>query len=216
MINEIIRKTRAKINLLILCILLISSLSACSSSSVNKSSKLSSDAIKLPINYQLFNVESELVIDESELFELSKEQQLEFMLYFNQSISTGNKPHEALSQFIYHRLSNFTYYGETYTAEKAMRLNKGNCMSLAIMTTAFAQLVDLEYAYREVNTIPIFEQQNNLLLSSSHVQTVIYDPEFSPTSNHFYLIRPSIIIDYFPSKSNVSGKRFKLKPFLAM
>ncbi len=91
-----------------------------------------------------------------------------------------------------------------------MRLNKGNCMSLAILTTALGQVVNLEIDYREVNTLPVFEKHKDVILSSSHVQSVVYDPDFVEQENFLYISKPGVVIDYFPNKQNrVSSKIIK-------
>ena len=112
------------------------------------------------------------------------------------------------------KLSNFTYYGETLTAEQAIRLNRGNCMSLAIVTTAYAMFLGLDYSYREVTTLPIFEKKNDLILSSSHVKTVIY-PEGISRQDYVKSNLDVIVIDYFPNQNNRDGKRLKASDFIS-
>lgn len=89
-------------------------------------------------------------------------------------------------------------------------------MSLAILTTALTRLVGVEFDYRKVNTIPVFEQQNNLLLSSSHVQTKLYDPSVEVDKNFFYTMRPSVVIDYFPNKNNITSSNYSYRQFLGL
>mgnify|MGYP000279785063 FL=1 len=200
---------------LVIVLVLFSLLGACSNKS-ELQAELPYQAQPLPVNEALFNDENIEVIDEQAVFALSKEQEQEFLSEFHDKLNKGIKPHHAIRDFLQNQLSNFTYYGETYIAEKAMRLNQGNCMSLAILTTAVAQLTGVEFAYREVNTLPVFEKKNNLILSSSHVQTLLYDPEFTPDKKSVYFSRPGVVIDYFPNKSNHTGRKLSTAPFLAM
>lgn len=183
----------------------------CSSNSYKLAASSKATQIKPPaINQQLFDRNDIDIISEDEIFYLSAEQKSTFLNFYHQELEQGVKAHQALANFLENRLSNFTYYGETYTAEKAMRLNKGNCMSLAIFTTALAQLVNLEIDYREVNTLPVFEKHKDVILSSSHVQSVVYDPDFVEQENYLYISKPGIVIDYFPDKQNrVSSKIIK-------
>jgi len=191
-------------------------ISACSSISTSQHAKTENQPLKLPINYNLFPAAKEEPLDEQDLFFLTLEQQKEFTLLFNNKIAEGYKPHKALSQVLSEKLANFTYYGETYDATTAMRLNKGNCMSLAILTTAYAKLIGLDFSYRKVSTLPVYTQKNDIILSSSHVQTLIYDPEFVTDDNYIYFSTPAVVIDYFPSKNNRKGKKFSYETFLAM
>jgi len=176
---------------------------------------LSSQTI-VPINKALFSAEITKVISLENIFSLSPKQREEFIAYHDKQLTRGIKSHRALSTFLQNRLSSFTYYGETLVAEKAMRLNKGNCMSLAILTTALAKVIGLEVSYREVNSLPIFEKHNNLILSASHVQTIIYDADFIPDEIMYYLSRPGIVIDYFPNSSNRVSKIVSTNEFESM
>ena len=89
-------------------------------------------------------------------------------------------------------------------------------MSLAILTTAFSRLVGVEIDYRKMNSLPVYEKHGNVLLSSSHVQSLLYDPSFIAEENTYYIYRPAIIIDYFPQDSNIRSKTVNPNEFLAM
>ncbi len=89
-------------------------------------------------------------------------------------------------------------------------------MSLAVLTTAYAKLLGLEFSYRKVNTLPIYEKKNNLILSSSHVQTIIYDDEFVVEKGAFYFSRPEVVIDYFPDPNNRVSEYFAEPEFNSM
>ncbi|NQZ21192.1 MAG: hypothetical protein HRT53_03980 [Colwellia sp.] len=196
---------------LLLPLILVLTFSACSVTTQNPS-----QPIKIPFNYSLFTQEKIMLLDEQAIFALTPEQQKEFLLHFNEKIAKGFKAHQALGEILKERFANFTYYGETYDASTAMRLNKGNCMSLAILTTAYAKLIGIDFAYRTVHTLPIFTKKSDVILSSSHVQTIIYDDTFVAEDNFIYLSTPGIVIDYFPNKDNRKGRKYSYETFIAM
>ncbi len=201
-----------KICLLILLIIFLSGCISTQNTTVDKQQLIAT----IPFNYDLFtNKQTNLAIDE-DIYALTLSQKKEILASVAIKKKQGFKTHKALEQILSSRLSNFTYYGQTYNAEKVMRLNQGNCMSLAVLTTAYAKLLGLEYSYRKVNTLPIYEKKNNLILSSSHVQTIIYDDEFMPEDGKFYLSRPGIVIDYFPDTNNRISNRFVEAEFSSM
>lgn len=189
-------------------------LSACSNNNFPEGT--TKQEVSIPINRALFSFAQTRLNTPEDLFILSPSQQKIIISEVQKKQAQGLKLHEALRAILSTKLSNFTYYGETYAAEVAMRLNAGNCMSLAVLTTAYAKLLGLEFSYREVNTIPVYEKENNLILSSSHVQTIIYDADFVQNPNEFYFIKPSIVIDYFPNKNNRVGKLFDESAFISM
>ena len=157
-----------------------------------------------------------MVISENDLYALSEQQQQLFLTFYQQKISQGYLPHEVVKLFLESSLDQFTYFGQTYTASEAMLNSSGNCMSLAILTTAFSRLVGVEIDYRKMNSLPVYEKHGNVLLSSSHVQSLLYDPSFIAEENTYYIYRPAIIIDYFPQDSNIRSKTVNPNEFLAM
>lgn len=202
--------------LLIATLLLSLLISSCASITKPQQEKDINQVSEVPINYSLFpNIENEQLISE-DVFFLTPAQQKEFLFAVDQHIANGLAPHKALSEVLAERLANFTYYGETYDATTAISLNKGNCMSLAILTTAYAKLLGLDFSYRKVSTLPVFTKKDDVILSSSHVQTIVYDPTFIKDESILYLSSPAVVIDYFPSKNHRSGRKFSLETFLAM
>jgi len=172
--------------------------------------------IAVPINNQLFLNEDSALSIQDDMFTLTLAQQQTVVLAVQKKQQRGVKLHQALYDVLNDKLSSFTYYGENYNAEQAMRLNKGNCMTLAVLTTAYAKLLGLEFSYRKVNTLPVFKKQNNLIISSSHVQTIIYDNEFSENDSAFYIRKPGLVIDYFPDSNNSAGKYLNESEFISM
>lgn len=189
-------------------------ISACAGKNPQKSDVKRS--VNVPINMGLFSDDEKSLIVEDDVFTLSSSQQEIILSAVEEKRNQGLKLHEALKAVLSTKLSNFTYYGETYSAEMTMKLNAGNCMSLAVLTTAYAKLLAVDFSYREVNTIPVYEKENNLVLSSSHVQTVLYDADFIENPNEFYFNKPGIVIDYFPNANNRVGKTFDEATFLSM
>lgn len=171
---------------------------------------------QISFNQTLYPTANIDVIDEEALFSLTPEQQASFLIYVDNKLAKGKLKHEAISDFLIERLANFTYFGDTLTASQALAQNQGNCMSLAILTTALAKLVGIEYAYREVITMPVFEKQNNILLSSIHVQTKLFNESTNDMGIPGIVSRPGIVIDYFPEPDNIKSKYLRYPQFLAM
>jgi Tfp pilus assembly protein PilF len=169
----------------------------------------------LPINQSLFKDRDKKIILPEEIFKLSQTQEAEFLAFFNKRVKRGDKPHLVVYEFLEERFANFTYYGDTFIAEKAYRLERGNCVSLAILTTALANLAELKYDYRKVNIIPVFENHNNLILSASHFQVILYDPTFIRKPNSLHFSEPNIVIDFYPQSSNIKSKKVSYMSFLS-
>lgn len=140
-----------------------------------------------------------------------------FVEHFKSYMSSpGNQQvpeHKRLSNYLDLYISDYDYLGKTFTANEALAAESGNCVSLAIVTAAFAKLTTLEISYQEVQTAPVFDRENGFETASSHVVTRIYDPGFVPDPNTIYMTRPHIIIDYFPTRDSWRGKKIKEEEF---
>jgi len=171
--------------------------------------------IDMPLNQSLFAYDG-IMMSEKDIFSLSEKQETEFFNEYAKLLQKGLARHEALAAYLQRLKNNFTFYGETNVAQKSFSEKQGNCLSLSILTTALTRLVGLETSYREVTSSPVFQKNNNFISSSSHVQTIIYDPNFVPEKGLFYLSKPGIVIDYFPTKNSQQGPKFTFKKFLSM
>ena len=155
-------------------------------------------------------------ISDADLFLLSGEQIAEFEAFYTHPKYAHLEEQQRFSEFLTTRLANFTYHGETYTATQAFETMSGNCLSLAILTTALAQHAGLDIRYQRVDAPPVYEKHGNILLLSTHVRTRVYGPEPEKPEGVFYISRPFVTIDYFPSDGDVRGKNLSFDGFLAM
>ncbi len=171
--------------------------------------------IDIPLNQRLFTFDG-IMVSEKDIFSLTEQQETEFLKEYAKLLQEGLARHEALAAYLQRLKNNFTFHGETNIAQKSLREKQGNCLSLSILTTALTRLVGLETSYREVTSSPVFQKNNNFISSSSHVQTIIYDPNFVPEKGVLYLSKPGIVIDYFPTKNSQQGPKFTFKKFLSM
>ena len=113
-------------------------------------------------------------------------------------------------------LVGFGFRDDTFTASEAMSNESGNCLSLAILTTALADLVGIPVSYQMVNTAPVYTRHNNVMTLSSHVRTELHDPDFTKKKGFLYILTPKVIIDYFPQRGNVVGRDVSKEDFVSM
>jgi len=156
------------------------------------------------------------VIAAKQLTQLTESQERDFLTWFHHPARQDIKPHLRVYDYLSSLTGNFEYRGDTYTAEEAYVALQGNCLSLALLTSALAELVDIEIEFQVVNTQPVYRKIDNVIVSSSHVVTILYDPTFVVKPNQIVIQRPRVIVDYFPVRSNIRGKSLSKKAFLAM
>ena len=150
-----------------------------------------------------------------DIFYLNDDNAQHFLSYYQSRKNQDVDGHIRLAEYISEFLSGFTYRGETYNANLAAIEQAGNCLSLAILTKAYASLVGLKVEYRKVNSEPVYSRENGIMTISSHVQTHVHAPaqlDNRKIDIHF----SKVIIDYFPTSRGVKGGRVSDEDFISM
>ncbi len=66
--------------------------------------------------------------------------------------------------------------GRTRNAAEAFDMRAGNCLSLVLMTAAFAKYLDLPLRYQAVQVRPLYARAPDLMLASGHINVVLSGP----------------------------------------
>ncbi|MDP4535535.1 hypothetical protein Q3O60_04945 [Alkalimonas collagenimarina] len=170
----------------------------------------------IPINHQLFLSSDTIKVPKPDaLFELSDQAQEEFLQFFYDETRQSQTADKRLLSFLERRYDNFNYFGQTLKAADTLQGELGNCLSLAILTTAYANLVDVNTSYQMVYSVPIYELVDDILYVSSHVRTRISSPtQIDRTTGQFSFSRT--YVDYFPTSARSRGQRITEPLFISM
>jgi Tfp pilus assembly protein PilF len=141
------------------------------------------------------------------LFALDAARQAAFLREFNDPVHAAVPPHRRLANYIEKRLWQFRYDGATRTAGDALAAGEGNCLSLALVTTALARLAGVEVGYQRMRDEPVFERQGRVVLAADHVRTLLFDPGFRAGPGDIIVQEPHIVVDYFPDRRRRPGGR---------
>ncbi|MCF2859724.1 hypothetical protein L1286_19780 [Pseudoalteromonas sp. SMS1] len=141
-------------------------------------------------------------IDEATIFSLPEHEQVKFLAHYNKALDNGIRPDKAVFNYLEQRLDRFTYDGDTLTAQESLQRNEGNCISLAILTQAYATLAQVDTTFREVGTIPVFRKSNNTILVSNHFRTKLLAPKSTNNDEEIEIIRAGTVVDYFPAQDS--------------
>ena len=169
----------------------------------------------LPQNYSHSkNFQATVKLPEEITF-LNQAQQDAFRQYFYSPTVIDIPAHRRLYKYIDSLYWGFNYLGKTYDAETALELKAGNCMSLAILTSALARLVDIEVKYQRVDAEPVYHRHNDIMTLSTHVRSHLIEtlPE---DDKEFIGIRGRIIVDYYPQRGNIRGGMLDHNTFYSM
>lgn len=102
----------------------------------------------------------------------------------------------------------------TRTAAEAFADRRGNCLSLVLMTAAFAQELGIRVAYNETLAAEPWQDEGDLVLHSNHVNLTLADPIWSPSRGQAL----ALTVDFVPGQDlrNLAMRRIELPRVLAM
>ncbi|MBE9539779.1 MAG: hypothetical protein IMF06_11895, partial [Proteobacteria bacterium] len=140
------------------------------------------------------------ITSEQALFALNEDQTRHFLNYFNDPLRQGSPAHQRVVDYILLTGDRFGFQGATHTAEQTLMNKGGNCLSLAILTTALARLADVDVGYQLVRSTPVYMQSAGVTLKQQHVRSYLYAPRAKDERDDLYVMRRAgLIVDYFPS-----------------
>ncbi|MDO9477344.1 MAG: tetratricopeptide repeat protein [Pseudohongiella sp.] len=133
-----------------------------------------------------------------EIHTLDEDQQTNFLQYFHDPARAAVPEYQRVADYVYIQIRNFGYQTDTFTASDTLQSNSGNCLSLAIVTTAFAQLAGVETAYQLMDAEPVFEFHGTTVEKGVHVRTLLLNPNRVESPLNFSE-EHGIRIDFFPT-----------------
>ena len=167
------------------------------------------------VNSNLFSPVTHL--NESDIFHLTENQTQEFLNFYhlqkNKEFPSSNE--RIILNFLDEKLTGFTFHGDTLNAQDAFAQQRGNCISLAVFTTALADLINSPIDYQLVINEPVYFKKGSLILSSSHLRSRVYNTDKSAPKDTLFYIPKSVIIDYFPTRGQVRAKKVKRPQLIA-
>jgi hypothetical protein len=107
-------------------------------------------------NAQVFGEQPELP-SENQIHQLAPDQEQAFLSYFDSPLRADEPTHRRLTDYLLSKVSGFTYSENTFKAEETLRLGHGNCVSLANVATAFANLAGVEADYQSIGAAPTYQ-----------------------------------------------------------
>ncbi len=196
-------------------LLLLQLLSSCASFNVQQSDLVQQQTRPPPPFENLFI--NPVVIDPVErIFQLTDFQKKQFFNSYN-SVSNKNLPAtRRIVKFLQEHLKTFNYHSDTLIASQTFAENRGNCLSLAILTKSLAAIGAVGVGYQLVDTPSIYLRDGDIILSSRHVRSILYNSANDFSEKTFVLNRSYVIIDYFPTERTRILRRITENEFFSM
>jgi tetratricopeptide (TPR) repeat protein len=143
-------------------------------------------------NQRLF--EPPTVISDEEIFHLSQEQRADFFQFLNDPKFVSTPRHVRVATYMGLILDQFTFSDKTLTTRQSLASKSGNCLSLTVLTTAFAELAGVDVAYQLLDQNPIYSIDRGLLVTSDHLRAVLRS---QPTAGESFSSVSRVRIDYY-------------------
>ncbi len=146
-------------------------------------------------------------------FYLDEEQKKDFLGHFNSPAQATYTAEHRLYNYLQNKLVYFTYEGANNTAQVALQQLSGNCMTLALLTSALAKLVNIEVGYKVIYQEPMIDYKDHIFISSNHIRTYLYKNHDVSKKGDLLLLRAALVIDYFPDSGDVAGENISPSRF---
>jgi len=186
-------------------------------SCVNQPAQLqSNNIIRIPFAPHNKFLPQPIIIKAEKILSLSDEHKLKLDDYFNKKENRSLLPNKRISQYLRNYVGNYFYFNQTLTASESLERSQGNCLSLAILTTAFARHLGVDIGYQLVDSTPVYQEENGIVLSSEHVRSLLYAPKAEVQNGLFFFNRSAIAIDYFPERNIRVRRQVNKNEFIAM
>lgn len=151
-----------------------------------------------------------------EIHRLSPQQRADLLEYLESPVHRTTPLHRRVYGYLERMTRDFHYQGETFMAADALAFGRGNCLSLAILTTALAKVAGVEIGYQLAVDEPVFEFNGQIVKKGVHLRSALFEPDPKLDEGEFVLFRSSITIDYFPTGGGRFIRNLSEAGYLAM
>jgi Tfp pilus assembly protein PilF len=154
---------------------------------------------------------------EEELLWLTAAQQAAFLAFLNDPALQTQPVNARVFAYLEQFTAGFNYQGDTLSASDGFARNAGNCMSLALMTTALADLAGIHIGYQLLDDVPVFEYRGTIVQKGYHVRSILYDnKERARLEDGVFVYNAGIKVDYFKSEQERFVANLSRAAFIAM
>lgn len=160
--------------------------------------------------------ERPIIAKEQSIYRLSDQQRLKFLSFFHEEHRQWQKPNKRIYEYLQQYVKNYNFFNKTLTASQSLAQSQGNCLSLAILTTALANSVGVDTGYQLVESAPVYQKEGNIILSSQHVRSLLFEPKQQLKEGKISLGPSGLVIDYFPAADSHIRRRVPKTEFIAM
>ncbi|NUZ12326.1 hypothetical protein HUZ36_16200 [Pseudoalteromonas sp. McH1-7] len=172
----------------------------CSSTPTSSTADKPSMTVASLFNHTLFTPQP--VVSEQAIFSLPQSEVQALWQYVEKHKNSDITIDELLGNFLQNKIGDFSYDGATFIAKDALSQRSGNCISLAIVSQAYANVLGIKTSYAKVDSYPVYQKNKSFVLTSSHFKTKLITPREQENDSMIFF-SSGTIIDYFPNQDSV-------------
>jgi len=173
-------------------------------------------AARMPaLNLARFGPERDIPALE-DLVALTPAQKSEFLRFFNSGVNARHEPHRRVYAYLTQRLGDTDFQHLTLPASETIESRSGNCMSLALVTTAYARLADIKIGWQLADADPVYSSEGSVIYSAEHIQTRLYRQSLSLNTHSIGFGPTYLLVDYFTDDAPGAGRLLQKSEMIAL
>lgn len=154
-----------------------------------------------------------------ELLALTLPQKQQFLDFYHDHDQARMQPHYRINEYLTQHLSGVEFGNRTLPVAETVERELGNCMSLALVTTAYARLAGVDVGWQLSPAQPYYSSQGTVIYSADHIQTRLFSPPYGKKkgfSNANAPLRSYLLIDYFTDERPRRGSALRENQMIAL
>ena len=154
--------------------------------------------------------------DPDSLLALTPEQVEHFLDFFEAGKNGRYQPHKRIHVYLARHLSDIAFTNRTFGAAETIDRMQGNCMSLALVTTALARTADVRIGWQIADADPVYSSEGSVIYSANHIQVRLYEDQLNKNSYSFAFGRDYLLLDYFTDELPELGRPLTESEMMAL
>lgn len=191
-------------------------LSGCASTAIERPSNRDALRDRMPeLNESLFGPAAH-VPDEDALLALTPDQERHFLDFFEAGVNKHVLPYRRVQRYLVRHLSDIDFTNQTFDASRTIDARQGNCMSLALVTTALARTAGVKIGWELADSNPVYSSEGSVIYSANHIQVRLYEDVMNQTGFSLSLGADYLLLDYFTDALPERGIRLTEDQMMAL
>jgi len=141
-----------------------------------------------------------------EMIALTDAQANHFRDFYEAGVNRRHPPHKRIPSYLTQHLSEIEFGNQTLDASETIAKRSGNCMSLALVTTALAREAGVKVGWQLADSDPVYSSEGAVIYSANHIQVRLYRQRLDTTGYTFAMGDEYVLLDYFTDELPERGK----------